>query len=321
MKSTNNKKNIILLSLILVFLAVTFFGSNSAMAGTSSKYKQYKNKFKNHQDKRGYQKTKWLKKHDTKSYFYYKSFCATHKSDIEKLSIKDQKMCKEFSSFKGYKKYLYYKKKHEANNEERNTFTCGTDTIKDADNNEYNTTNINGQCWMAKNINVGTKLSLGTTNPANNGTIEKWCYDNDSTNCDTDGGLYNWNEAMQYSSTERVRGICPAGWHIPTDAEYYALENYLKDAEETCDANRSGSGDCSGAGNKLKNDLSVGFLALETGYQFDGSYAQGPGYDYFWSSSAYSDTNAWGRYLSTGSGIMRGTRDKNYGFSVRCLKD
>lgn len=64
-------------------------------------------------------------------------------------------------------------------------------------------------------------------NQRNNGVIEKYCYDNKSANCNKFGGLYQWNEAMQYVTTEGTRGICPEGWHIPTLSEMKELESYV----------------------------------------------------------------------------------------------
>jgi uncharacterized protein (TIGR02145 family) len=63
---------------------------------------------------------------------------------------------------------------------------------------------------MAENLNIGTRID-GANNQANNGTIEKYCYSDNTSNCDTYGGLYQWDEAMQYVTTEGTQGICPSG--------------------------------------------------------------------------------------------------------------
>jgi hypothetical protein len=83
----------------------------------------------------------------------------------------------------------------------------------------YNTVKIGDQCWMAENLDVGTIIT-GITNQTDNGTTEKYCFNNDPLNCALYGGLYQWNEAMQYVTTPGTQGICPTGWHIPTNAEY-----------------------------------------------------------------------------------------------------
>ena len=84
-------------------------------------------------------------------------------------------------------------------------------------------TTIGGQKWATANLNVGTMIPA-TGGQTDNGTIEKYCYNNLESNCATYGGLYQWNEAMQYSSTEGAQGVCPAGSHIPSDGEWKTLE-------------------------------------------------------------------------------------------------
>ena len=79
---------------------------------------------------------------------------------------------------------------------------------------------------MAENLNFGTMIQ-GNTEMADNNIIEKYCYDNSIANCDDYGGLYQWNEMMQYVITPGVQGLCPANWHVPADAEWTAVTNYL----------------------------------------------------------------------------------------------
>ena len=85
-------------------------------------------------------------------------------------------------------------------------------------NTVYNTVKIGSQCWLKENLNVGVMID-SAANPSSNGVIEKYCYRNDTTNCVKYGGLYQWDEAMAYSTTSGVQGICPSGWHIPTEGE------------------------------------------------------------------------------------------------------
>ncbi len=61
--------------------------------------------------------------------------------------------------------------------------------------------------------------------PTNDGVIEKYCYDDNPANCDEYGGLYNWNEMMMYEPGGK--GICPDGWHIPSDYEWENLCAYM----------------------------------------------------------------------------------------------
>jgi uncharacterized protein (TIGR02145 family) len=90
----------------------------------------------------------------------------------------------------------------------------------------YNTTEIGTQCWMAQNMNVGIRIDSNLS-PSNNGIIEKYCINNEEDSCSVYGGLYNWNEFMQYSITEKAKGICPDGWHIPSENEWDTLVEFL----------------------------------------------------------------------------------------------
>ncbi|OGY78181.1 MAG: hypothetical protein A2550_06120 [Candidatus Jacksonbacteria bacterium RIFOXYD2_FULL_43_21] len=87
----------------------------------------------------------------------------------------------------------------------------------------YATVYIGTQCWFAENLNIGAKIA-GAVDQTNNGIIEKYCYLNKDSYCDEGGGLYQWDEAMAYSTTPGAQGLCPSGWHIPTHDEYTTLE-------------------------------------------------------------------------------------------------
>jgi len=94
----------------------------------------------------------------------------------------------------------------------------------------YPTVQIGSQCWLARDLNIGTPVSE-SSNMSSGATIEKYCEGNNTetrtADCDKFGGLYQWNEAMNYVTTEGAQGICPSGWHIPTDAEFTTLKNNL----------------------------------------------------------------------------------------------
>jgi uncharacterized protein (TIGR02145 family) len=87
----------------------------------------------------------------------------------------------------------------------------------------YNTVQIFSQCWLKENLNVGTQIP-GNQDMTDNDVIEKYCYNNQEDMCIEYGGLYQWNEIMQYNTLQGSRGICPPGWHIPTDEEWKVLE-------------------------------------------------------------------------------------------------
>lgn len=226
----------------------------------------------------------------------------------------------------------------DSGNGNANSNACGTSTVSYGGQ-TYNTVQIGTQCWFKENLNVGTMLASALAMPAdpaptlnNPNTVSKWCYDNSTTNCTNEGGLYTWAEANGLASTcnstsctpaSPSQGICPTGWHIPTDAEQYTLENYLKTSGQTCDANRVGW-DCSDAGTELKAGCSSGFNAPLAGNRdVEGSFDYRSSSTYFWSSSASDASSAWYRLLSSDFATVyrHDGKTKAYGFSVRCLKN
>jgi uncharacterized protein (TIGR02145 family) len=218
----------------------------------------------------------------------------------------------------------------------------GVTTVTYAGEN-YPTVQIGTQCWFAKNLNVGTIIQ-GTNNQTNNSILEKYCYDNVPANCSTYGGLYQWAEAVQYQNgasnstslisafTGNVRGICPTGWHLPSDAEYCTITKFL-DTVVNC-LTRGPSGTI--AGGKMKSVSGLwtvpntgatnlsGFSALPGGFRENpGNFYQISVFTAFWTSDESSNNQAVERYF-TNSGQNFGRNyyfNKSYGFSVRCLKD
>lgn len=197
-------------------------------------------------------------------------------------------------------------------------FSCGDSVSYGGES--YSTVLIGTQCWFAKNLNVGDMVT-GVTPQSNNAIVEKYCYNDDASHeCATYGGLYQWDEAMQYSVTEGAQGICPDGWHIPTDAEQNTLDQGLNDT--TCNANRIGAWDCANAGTKLQAGGTSHFEGLLAGLRHTGGsfVYRGTG-AYFWSSTI-SGPDAWDRSLGTGNATVGRTHnDRANGFSVRCLQD
>jgi uncharacterized protein (TIGR02145 family) len=174
----------------------------------------------------------------------------------------------------------------------------------------YHTVLIGGQCWLRENLDVGTLIDV-TQEPTNNSTIEKYSYNNDPVN----GGLYQWNEAMQYDTS--ARGICPTGWHIPTMAEFVTLSSTVGNDGNALKEIGQGSGN--GAGTNTS-----GFSALLVGSRFTNVTFQGLGeIASFWSSSQTSATTAGNFAVFGGGGVIEvnGFLTKNYGLSVRCIKD
>jgi len=177
------------------------------------------------------------------------------------------------------------------------TVTCGNQT--------YKTVKIGGQTWMAENLNHD--VSYYDVNGSE-------CYDNLESNCDIYGRLYDWNTALK---------VCPEGWHLPSDAEWTALTDYIE--------NSSGCSDC--AGTKLKTNNGwhdngngtddFGFSASPGGYigqlhEFAGYYG------FWWSSSTESESNyAYIRSLAYKySHIGVASYHKRlWMMSVRCVQD
>ncbi|HLF14716.1 MAG TPA: FISUMP domain-containing protein [Bacteroidota bacterium] len=180
----------------------------------------------------------------------------------------------------------------------------------------YNTIQIGNRCWLKENLNIGSMI-LGVDSASDNGTIEKYCYDDDTANCTLYGGLYLWNEAMQYSATMGVQGICPPGWHIPTNAEFNTLSVAVNNDGNALKAIGQGSGE--GAGTNLS-----GFSALLAGSRggYDGYFADLSYLARLWGSQDLDVTSAYNidlNYLF--SQINLYSINKNNGFSVRCLKN
>lgn len=171
----------------------------------------------------------------------------------------------------------------------------------------YNTIIIGSQTWFMENLNVGTKISA-PVNQSNNGIIEKYYYNNSSPGI-TYGGLYQWNEVMQYVNTSGAQGICPPGWHIPTYAEFQTLYTTVNSDKNALLSSSYGTN-------------TSGFSAIYVGY-YEGSFYDINQQTYFWSSTEWSDpTYAYYMNLSksmSGINLMHG--NKNNAYSVRCIKD
>jgi len=181
----------------------------------------------------------------------------------------------------------------------------------------YNTVQIGTQCWLKENLDVGTMIQVNQ-NPSNNTTIEKYCYDNKPENCDKYGGFYQWNEAMAYSTTPGAKGICPDGFHIPTMAEFEVLANssVVNKKGNTLKAIEQGSG--SGVGTNTS-----GFSVFLAGYRnYNGTFLNTGTNTYFWSSPESNSNLAYYMGLNFfDSNILMSNSLKDYGFSVRCVKD
>ncbi len=129
----------------------------------------------------------------------------------------------------------------------------GAETVTDADGNVYNTVMIGGKCWMRENLNVGQMIN-SSQNQNDNNTPEKYCYNDKEEFCSVYGGLYQWNELMQYAKA--TQGLCPEGWHVPTYEEIESLKNSGTNGNDFISIGQNSTG-----------TNNTGFSALLNGYK------------------------------------------------------
>jgi uncharacterized protein (TIGR02145 family) len=209
---------------------------------------------------------------------------------------------------------------------------CGGQTSLTYDGRTYDLVEIGGQCWFAENLATdqyrnGDLIPTGLDNATwQNTTAGAYAiYNNDPANDVTYGKLYNW-----YTTVD-TRGLCPTGWHVPTDCEWMFLEGSLgmSVVEQEMSYFRG-----SNEGGALKSTTnwnspnigatnSSGFTAFPGGYRYNyGVFTVIGEYGYWWTSTVIDTTTAWIHSLySSYSSIDRNYGYKNYGFSVRCVRD
>jgi uncharacterized protein (TIGR02145 family)/gliding motility-associated-like protein len=200
-------------------------------------------------------------------------------------------------------------------------FSCGDPVTYEGQ--AYNTVQIGTQCWFKENLNIGSMI-LSTQDQTNNSSIEKYCYENNPANCDEYGGLYQWNEMMDYAATEGTQGICPDGWHIATDAEWTIMTDFLGGEGVAGGAlKEAGTSHWSEPNTGATN--ASGFTALPGGHRLnDGTFTRVTLTGYYWSSTPFDTNYSWKRDMDHGSDDVDHYNhlfDNSYGFSVRCLKD
>ncbi len=177
----------------------------------------------------------------------------------------------------------------------------------------YNTVQIGSQCWLKENLDAGTMIvrtSIADVQTDNN-KIEKFCFDNDTKNCDTYGGLYQWDEAMQYVTTEASQGICPTFWRIPTKSDFDVLINSVGGSANALKFFGQGSG-----------TNTSGFSALLAGHRDhnDGlSHALGND-TIFWGSTERGSGGVSIDLYANSNSIITSIYHKEHGFSIRCIK-
>ena len=201
--------------------------------------------------------------------------------------------------------------------------TAGT-MIDSRDGQTYKTVTIGTQTWMAQNLNYETANS--------------YCYADNASYCSKYGRLYTWAAAMDSvgtwsanskgcgkgkacSPTYPVQGVCPSGWHLPTKAEFETLFTAVGGQSTAGKMLKSTTGWKAYRG--IINEDAFAFSALPAGYRNnDGDYSVEGDDAYFWSSTECNSNNAYLMDLNYYFGdAYLDFNYKDYGFSVRCLKD
>jgi len=202
------------------------------------------------------------------------------------------------------------------------------DSVADVNGNIYHVVPIGTQSWLCENLRV-TKYNNGDAIP--NVTVDvtwknlstgAWCvYDNQAANGSVYGNLYNWHALAD------SRGLCPAGWHVPTDAEWNSLSTFLGGMTtaggplKSTGTLEAGSGLWYAPNTGATN--STGFTGLPGGTRINyGNYYSLGNVGYFWSSSDTATDNAFNFVLDANNEeLVRVYNFKTNGFSVRCCKD
>jgi len=254
-----------------------------------------------------------------------------------------------------------------------NCFTCGHPFVDLRDNQAYTTKLFGDQCWFTQNINIGQKIdNIGETScidytpdqrawyscQTDPTKIEKYCYNNATSSCDSTGGLYEWAETMNLPyqcnwttytcayndkcvSAEnpslcnfpnptighKIQGICPVGWHIPSNTEFNQLAATITN-DPGC------ANGCQGIAYKLKSatnniwndssDNSSGFSILRLGYRnADGAWQ--PQWTALWESAGaganYPYFAGFPAFISGEGQYVWGNHLRTDGFNVRCIQD
>ncbi len=210
----------------------------------------------------------------------------------------------------------------------------------------YNVLLISGQCWLKENLNEPSTTPCGATintgcniwNTNNPGDIGSWGYYNaallagtrgdwsTSENAAGEGLLYQWSAAMNGSTTERAQGVCPSGWHIPSDCEWMYLEHGLgmSVGDQTASGTWRNSGTVGSDLSSLSSSgtNSSGFTGLLSGNRTSDAYFNLRGSLDQWYSSTQSPMGAYSRAIrNVQTGVLRQDGVKTNAYSIRCLKD
>ena len=226
----------------------------------------------------------------------------------------------------------------------------GSPTVTDIDNNIYNTVQLGNQCWMKENLRTtryadGTAILMG---PGLSTTVPyRYAPDNETNNVAFYGYLYNWAAVMHGANSSSnnpsgVQGICPNGWHVPSDAEWAQLITYVSSQSQYfCNNNsnriakalasttgwNSDSSPCA-VGNNQSTNNATGFSAMPAGY-CHGEYGENNYFSFggstsFWCATSSPVHNDMANYYGLNyfeNYVIGNYTEKIDGISVRCVRD
>jgi uncharacterized protein (TIGR02145 family) len=183
--------------------------------------------------------------------------------------------------------------------------------IDNRDGQKYNTVTIGKQTWMAQNLNYATERG-------------SWCYDNNGSNCNQYGRLYNWNTAMGGKATSNnnpsgVQGVCPNMWHLPSVAEWRVLVDYSVGGYSTAGKALKAASGWNSGGNGTNT---YGFSAIPGGYYRSGGFFNAGYHAHWWTTTQSIGVDAYYRGMyDYDTKVYESGDGKGNGFSVRCVKD
>ena len=187
-------------------------------------------------------------------------------------------------------------------------FSCNNTMTDIRDNTQYPTVKIGTQCWMAANLNYGTAIA-STLMQRDNCVPEKYCFNDNPANCISYGGLYQWDELMQYNNTAAEQGFCPPAWHVPSENEWTTLFNfYISNGF---------------AGAPLKYTGYSGFNAFLSGTRFNNENWNFSNFAVMlWSSTSEGTDKAWAHGMNTyNPSVSYYPSSTTHAFNLRCIKD
>jgi uncharacterized protein (TIGR02145 family) len=195
--------------------------------------------------------------------------------------------------------------------------------LQDIEGNVYSAVSIGNQVWMAENLKV-TKYNDGTAIPYVNDTDDlvslttgafTWFNDDEGAFKETYGALYNWHVVSSGK-------LCPAGWHVPSDAEWTTLINFLG-GEGVAGGELKAIGTSHWNAPNTGATNNSGFTALPAGYLFDnGNYNSLGNVTHWWTATASDADAAWDRYVHfQNPTATKGNYSKQVFYSCRCVKN